>query len=74
MMIIPSKHCMMEFYSQISHHDDVQSLVSHKKYPENKSLFAVSGLVEWLILEIGVMFSLNETLLSYNMSCHEFIE
>lgn len=45
-----------------------------KKYPENKSLFAVSGLVEWLILEIGVMFSLNETLLSYNMSCHEFVE
>lgn len=41
---------------------------------KRKRLLATGEIAEWRILKTGVLFPRNEELLSYNMSCREFVE
>lgn len=45
-----------------------------KENAESKRLLATGEIAEWTILETGVLFPRNEELLSYSMSCPEFVE
>lgn len=49
-------------------------LLHIKEKAENKRLLVITEIAEWMILEIGVLFPRNEGLLSYSMSCPEFVE
>lgn len=52
----------------------LSSLLHIKENGENKCLLAITEIAEWMILEIGVLFPRNGGLLSYSMSCPEFVE
>lgn len=45
-----------------------------KENAESKRLLATGEIAEWRLLETGMLSPRNEELLSYNMSCRQFVE